>query len=179
MWCQTKSCRRPAEAERAVQTIDNALKKEKDPAKALMSYRATPLENRYSPAKMLLATKIRTTVPLLPDQLKPSWPGLQERREHKQESKIVQTKRYNVSHRWTELPALKPGGGLRIRKKTISCYRKKYNILVLCGSNEGRLPNSEKSSTSNVPATDSPTGAPSERGDNPIIFTITAVGIPK
>ena len=33
------------EAERAVQTIKNALKKEKDPAKALMSYRAAPLEN--------------------------------------------------------------------------------------------------------------------------------------
>ena len=107
------------EAERAVQTIKNALKKEKEPAKALMSYRATPLENRSSPAEMLFATKSRTTVPLLPDELKPSWPGLQELREHKQESKIVQTKRYNVNHRCTELPALKPGGGLWIREKTI------------------------------------------------------------
>ena len=33
------------EAERAVQTIRNALKKEKDPSQALMSYRATPMEN--------------------------------------------------------------------------------------------------------------------------------------
>ena len=50
------------EPERAVQTIKNALKKEKDPAKALMSYRATPLENGYSPAEMLFGRKIRTTV---------------------------------------------------------------------------------------------------------------------
>ena len=41
------------EAERAVQTVENILKKEQDPAKALMSYRATPLENGYSPAEML------------------------------------------------------------------------------------------------------------------------------
>lgn len=47
---------------------------------------------------------------MFPDQLKPSWPGLQELREHEQESKLVQIKRYNVSHRCTELPALKPGG---------------------------------------------------------------------
>ena len=98
------------EAEQAVQTIKNAIKKEKDPAKALMSYRATPLENGYSPAEMLFKRKIRTTVLVFPDQLKPSWPGLQELREHEQESKIVQTKRYNVNHRCTELPALKPGG---------------------------------------------------------------------
>ena len=100
------------EAERTVQTINDSLKKEKDPAKALMSYRATPLENGYSPAEMLFGRKIRNTVPVFPDQLKPSWPGLQELREHEQESKIVQTKRYNVSHGCTELPALKPGGGL-------------------------------------------------------------------
>ena len=100
------------EEERTVQTITNSLKKEKDPAKALMSYRATPLENGYSPAEMLFGGKIRTTVPVFPDQLKPSWPGLQELREHEHESKIVETKRYSVSHRCTELPALKPGGGL-------------------------------------------------------------------
>ena len=59
---------------------------------------------------------MRTTVPVFPDQVKPSWPGLQELREHEQESKIVQTKRYNVAHRCTELPAPKPGGGLWGRK---------------------------------------------------------------
>ena len=45
------------EAERAVQTIKNALRKEKDPGKALMCYRATPLENGYSPAEMLFGEK--------------------------------------------------------------------------------------------------------------------------
>ena len=82
-----------------------------------MSYRATPLENGYSPAEMLFGRKIGTTIPVFPDKLKPSWPGLQELCEHEQESKLVQTKRYNVSHRCTKPPALKPGCGLWIRKK--------------------------------------------------------------
>ena len=51
-----------------------------------MSYRATPLENGHSPAEMLFGRKILTTVPVFPDKLKPSWPGLQELREHEQES---------------------------------------------------------------------------------------------
>ncbi|XP_044182055.1 uncharacterized protein LOC122962870 [Acropora millepora] len=85
------------EAERAVQTIKNALKKEKDPGKALMSYRATPLENGCSLSEMHFGRTIGTTIPVFPDKLKPSWPGLQELREHEQESKIVQTKRYNVT----------------------------------------------------------------------------------
>ena len=112
-----------------LQAIKNALKKEKDPAKALVSYRATPLENGYSPAEMLFGRKIRTTVPVFPDQLKPSWPGLQELREDEQESKLVQTKCYNVSHQCTELPALKtrrPSVGCG-SEKTSSCYRKSYN----------------------------------------------------
>ena len=86
------------EAERAVQTIKKTQKKEKDPVKALVSYRATSLEDGYSPAEKLFERKIRSTVPVFPGQLKPSWPGLQELREHEQGSKIVHTKRYNVSH---------------------------------------------------------------------------------
>ena len=117
------------EAALAVQTIKNALKKEKDPAKALISYRATPLENGYSPAEMLFGSKIRTTVPVFPDQLKPSWPSLQELREHEQESKIAQKKRYNVGRRCTELPAPKPGGHMWVvdQKKSSNRYRKSYN----------------------------------------------------
>ena len=82
-----------------------------------MSYKVTPLESGYSPAQMLFGRKIRSTVPVFPDQLTRTWPGLQELREHEQESKIAQTKRYNVTHRCTELPAPKTGARLWIRKK--------------------------------------------------------------
>ena len=52
--------------------IKNVLKKEKDPAKALVSYKATPLENGYSPAQMLFGRKIQTTFPVFSHQLRPS-----------------------------------------------------------------------------------------------------------
>ena len=97
------------EAERAVQTVKNALKKEEDPAKALMSYRATPLENGYSPAEMLFGRKIRTTVSVSSDQLKPSWPDVEKIREHQQKSKLSQMHRYNARYRSTDLPELKVG----------------------------------------------------------------------
>ena len=78
------------EAARAVQTVKNAMKKEEDPVKALMSYRATPLENGYIPAEMLFGRKIRTTLPVSSDQLKLSWPDVEKIREHEQKSKLTQ-----------------------------------------------------------------------------------------
>ena len=76
------------EAERAVQTVKNLLKKEKEPAKALLSYRATPSENGYSPAETLFGRNIRTTVPVFPDQIRPSLSGLEKVREHEQAGKF-------------------------------------------------------------------------------------------
>ena len=105
-----------------MQTVKNALEKEKDPAKALMSYRATPLENRYSPAEMLFDRTIRTTVPVFHDQLKPSWPGLEKVREHEQESKLIQTNRYNSSHRCTELSMLSEGDCVWVVDQKTPCY---------------------------------------------------------
>ena len=123
------------------------LKKEKEQGKTLMSYRTTPLENGCSPAEMLFGRKIETTVPLFPDQLKPSWPGLQGLCEHEQESNFVQTKRYVVSHRCTELPALKPGCRLWIgKKKVVATERattpRSYGVVTKDGN---PIPSSEKS----------------------------------
>ena len=51
------------EAERAVRTVKSLLKKEGDPYLALMSYRATPLQNGFSPSELLMSRRLRTTVP--------------------------------------------------------------------------------------------------------------------
>ncbi len=45
------------EAERAVRTIKNLLKKSGDPYLALMAYRAAPLANGYSPSELLMGRK--------------------------------------------------------------------------------------------------------------------------
>ena len=59
------------EAERAVQTIKQLLKKNKDPYLALLMYKATPLQNSLSPSKLLMGRKLKTRVPIFPKSLKP------------------------------------------------------------------------------------------------------------
>ena len=65
-----------SKAERAVQTVKNILKKEKDKGIALLAYRSTPLSNGYSPAELLMGRRLRNTVPMFQSQLTPDWPDL-------------------------------------------------------------------------------------------------------
>ena len=62
------------EVERAVQTVKNLLKKTSDPHKALMAYRATPLETGLSLAELLMGRKLPTRPPTSPSNLNPCWP---------------------------------------------------------------------------------------------------------
>ena len=62
------------EAEWAVQTVKNILRKNEDPYLALLAYRNSPLANGYSPAQLLMCRQLRSTVPAHADTLKPSIP---------------------------------------------------------------------------------------------------------
>ena len=62
-------------AERAVETVKALFKKCNDPYLALLSYRSTQLPNRYSPAELLMARKLRTNVPIV-QELIPKLPDL-------------------------------------------------------------------------------------------------------
>ncbi|UYV61427.1 hypothetical protein LAZ67_1004797 [Cordylochernes scorpioides] len=49
------------------------LKKNQDPSLGLLEYRSTPLENGYSPAELLMGRKLRTTLPIAPENLNPRY----------------------------------------------------------------------------------------------------------
>lgn len=86
-----------AEAERAVQTVKGFLKKSKDPYLALLEYRATPLQNGYSPAQLLMGRRLRTSVAILPALLDPAFPDgdvlLKEREKRTKDAQC-----YNLRH---------------------------------------------------------------------------------
>ena len=103
------------EVERAVQTVKNLLTKAEDPAKALLEYRATPLECNYSPAELLFGRKIRSNIPTIPSQLQPKWPDLDKFRASQENSKEEQSAYYNVRHRTRPLRQLQPRGKVWVR----------------------------------------------------------------
>ena len=62
------------EAERGVQTMKSLLRKAADPYMAMLVYCSTPLEMGYSPAELLMGRRLRTTLPMVPEQLVPKPP---------------------------------------------------------------------------------------------------------
>lgn len=60
--------------ESAVKIVKRSLKKSEDTYKALQSYRATPLANGFSPAKLLMGCRIRSSVPVINDKLQSEVP---------------------------------------------------------------------------------------------------------
>lgn len=68
-----------------------------------MAYRATPLANRHSPAKLLMGRRIRTTVPVVPSSLNPGWPDI-SKLEKEHNSRQKQWKNFNKRHRAHDLP---------------------------------------------------------------------------
>ena len=51
------------QAERTVQTVKRLLVKAKDPYKALLDYRNSPLDTGFSPAQLFLGRRLKTTLP--------------------------------------------------------------------------------------------------------------------
>lgn len=126
-----------SEAERAVQTVKNLLKKAKDPYLALMAYRATPLSNGYSPAQLLMGRRLRTTLPILPEKLQPALPDLQALQHKERERRLMDAKHFDERHRARALAKLIPGDQVWITdtkaQGTVTSIHPSPRSYVVCG----------------------------------------------
>ena len=96
-------------AERAVQTIKNLLKKNKDPYLALLAYRSAPLQNGLAPCELLMGRKINTRLPVIPSKLSPKQHDFNALRVKEEKYRDQQEKTFNRRHRAINLPLLKEG----------------------------------------------------------------------
>ena len=96
------------EAERAVQTVKALLKTASDPYIALLTYRSTLLQSGHSPAELLMGRKLRSTLPILPTQLKPSGKALRGFRTKDKHIRAQQKRNFDKRHRVRDLPFLHP-----------------------------------------------------------------------
>lgn len=97
------------EAERAVQTVKNLLKKKGDPYLALLAYRSTPLELGYTPSELLMGRKLATTIPMATNLLTPKALDQSEVRTRDSRVKEKQKENHDSHHRVRDLPELLPG----------------------------------------------------------------------
>ena len=102
-------------AERAVHTVNGLLKRNEDIHIALMTYRATPLQNGLSPAEMLMGRRLRTLLPVLPSLLKPIGRNDDDLQKKESAYRNDQTRNFNARHRARDLPTLQPGETVWIR----------------------------------------------------------------
>ena len=63
------------EVERAAKTVKNILKKERDPTKALLAYRSTPMASGHSLAELLTGRNLKSTIPIMLTHLTPQLPN--------------------------------------------------------------------------------------------------------
>ena len=114
----TSSLKHPqtnGEAERAVKTFKQLLKKNKNPYMALLKYRASPLQNGFSPAELLMGRKLQTKTPVLPKLLKPATPDHNSIAKKETLMKAKQCENYNQRHAARNQSSLKNGDSVWIR----------------------------------------------------------------
>ncbi|GBL82434.1 Uncharacterized protein K02A2.6 [Araneus ventricosus] len=106
--------------EAAVKTVKDRIKKSRDPYLALMAYRATPLENGFSPSELLMGRRINTTLPVAKTQLQP-YSMNKKVLKAKEERRIEgQKMNYDKHHGVRNLDELDPGQNVWITDRRVT-----------------------------------------------------------
>ena len=88
--------------ERAVHTAKSLLRKSDDIHSALLTYRSTPLQNGLSPSELLMARRLRTQLPIHPNNLYPNVQiGMEtKKRSYRLNQQLSFNKRHPGDHVW-------------------------------------------------------------------------------
>ncbi|XP_066981207.1 uncharacterized protein [Macrobrachium rosenbergii] len=129
------------EAERAVQTAKNILKKNAYPYLGLLAYCSAPLRDGLTPSELLMSRKINTKLPVHPDLLHPRDIDKEELRRKEERYREQYSANYNSHHRIQNLPALQEGDKVYIRDQEKYWERKErlasprsYKVVTDTGS---------------------------------------------
>ncbi|UYV84440.1 hypothetical protein LAZ67_X002171, partial [Cordylochernes scorpioides] len=96
-------------AEAGVKIAKLILKKNQDPSLGLLEYRSTPLENGYSPAELLMGRKLRTTLPIAPENLNPKLVDSQTLKRKEGRRRKDMKSRYDRRYGATDMEELSEG----------------------------------------------------------------------
>ena len=106
----------------------------------MLAYRSTPLENGLSPAELLMGRQLRTTVPVIPHQLKPNLVNHSQLLQTENQQREKQRQNFNKRHRAVISKPLKKGDRVYIpemeRRGTVIKQRgiRSYAVLTDGGS---------------------------------------------
>ncbi|UYV63522.1 hypothetical protein LAZ67_2004456 [Cordylochernes scorpioides] len=103
-------------AEAGVKIAKLILKKNQDPSLGLLEYRSTPLENGYSPAELLMGRKLRTTLPIAPENLNPKLVDSQTLKRKEGRRRKDMKSRYDRRCGATDMEELSEGDTMDVRK---------------------------------------------------------------
>lgn len=103
------------EAERAVQTAKNILRKNANPYLGLLAYRSAPIHNGKTPSQILMSRMLKTTLPSVRENLEPSVVNKEQFRDSEEKYRQKFAENYDKRHKVVALPALNPGDKVFIR----------------------------------------------------------------
>ena len=112
---------------RNVQTVKRLFDMCTDPHLVLLTYRSIPLEQKYSPAQLLMSQDLRTTVPVHPCKLKPEVIAVERLNKKDSELERRQKKNYDSLHRVHDLPPLTAGDQVYLpQMETYATVQREY-----------------------------------------------------
>ena len=126
------------EAERAVRTAKDLLRKTDCLDDALLAYRSTPLSNGYTPSQLLYGRVLRSHIPSTTAQLQPHWPDIEKFLAAEDERQQAQKSCYDDRHAAQDLPPLLPGDVVWVidlkREGEVQSQVSNRSYMVQCGS---------------------------------------------